>query len=109
MGRNIRRIFLCFSLFAIMVEAERAIGADFNSAKEFWLAKKFTCKSDAGDFPSKGADGPDACDDGDMTLFNGLLCLAGVEEVDRDGKKQFIGCDAVRKSQGSDGRWWRSP
>ena len=39
------------------------------------------------------------CDDGDMTLFNGLLCAAG------DSR----GCDGARLAQGKDGRWWRSP
>jgi hypothetical protein len=34
-----------------------------------------------------------------MTLFNGLLCLSAEQ----------IGCDAVKNSQGDDGRWWRSP
>ncbi|MGO4741736.1 hypothetical protein AB4099_34920 [Bosea sp. 2KB_26] len=34
-----------------------------------------------------------------MTLFNGLLCLSGEQ----------VGCDAVKQSQGPDGRWWRSP
>ena len=37
---------------------------------------------------------------GDMTLFNGLLCLAGEND----------GCAAVRDSQDHDsGSWWRSP
>jgi len=39
------------------------------------------------------------CVDGDMTLFAGLLCVAGEER----------GCAMVRDSQGADGRWWRSP
>ena len=39
------------------------------------------------------------CDDGDMTLFNGLSCASG------DSR----GCYAVEVSQSSDGRWWRSP
>ncbi len=44
--------------------------------------------------PSKGD-----CDDGDMNLFNGLLCASG------DAR----GCAAVQAAQGPDGRWWRSP
>ncbi|MGA1842795.1 MAG: FG-GAP repeat domain-containing protein, partial [bacterium] len=39
------------------------------------------------------------CDDGDMTLFNGLLCASGDER----------GCDGVRRAQSPDGRFWRSP
>ncbi len=47
-----------------------------------------------GQYPSK-----EDCDDGDATLFNGLLCASG----------EKIGCDAVAAAQGPDGRWWRSP
>jgi len=61
--------------------------------REFWRSYGALC-TDAGGFPSK-----DHCDDGDMTLFNGLLCASGESK----------GCDAVARSQGGDGRWWRSP
>ena len=47
-----------------------------------------------GGYPSKAN-----CDDGDMTLFAGLLCASGEKR----------GCEMVRNSQGTDGRWWRSP
>ena len=39
------------------------------------------------------------CDDGDATLFSGLLCLAGEEG----------GCAAVKAAQDSAGKFWRSP
>lgn len=39
------------------------------------------------------------CPFGDMTIFAGMGCLSG--EKDR--------CEDVRKAQGPDGRWWRSP
>ncbi|MNF40647.1 hypothetical protein D3C85_475380 [compost metagenome] len=42
---------------------------------------------------------PPEYDSGDMSLFGGLLCIAGVSE----------GCELVRRSQGPDGRFWRSP
>ena len=45
-------------------------------------------------YPSKNH-----CDDGDMTLFNGLLCMAGFEEA----------CGAVADAQDENGRFWRSP
>lgn len=45
-------------------------------------------------YPSK-----EHCDDGDSTIFNGLLCASGEE----------IGCRAVQDAQDEDGRWWRSP
>jgi hypothetical protein len=35
----------------------------------------------------------------DMAIFSGMACLAG----------ETARCDDVRKSQGPDGRWWRSP
>ena len=55
-------------------------------------------------FPAKD-DGPtptpasEPCDDGDMTLFNGMLCAAG----------EVQGCTAVRNSEGDSHQWWRSP
>lgn len=39
------------------------------------------------------------CHDGDMTLFNGLLCASG----------ESLGCDSVKKAQDASGRWHRSP
>jgi len=45
-------------------------------------------------FPSK-----DDCDDGDATLFSGLLCLSGEE----------LACKAVKAAQDSTGKFWRSP
>lgn len=58
-------------------------------------------------FPSKGTRKdmlPEAfpgasCDDGDQTLFNGLLCASGIED----------GCVAVAQAQAESGRWYRSP
>ncbi|MEY2987531.1 MAG: hypothetical protein RJB13_1052 [Pseudomonadota bacterium] len=40
----------------------------------------------------------DNCSVGDAALFNGLMCLSGDE----------LACEAVRRSQGSDGRMWRA-
>lgn len=70
----------------------------------FWRQQAFVCVDVAGKpFPSKeqprGGNPPTDCDDGDMTLFNGLLCSVGEQRA----------CDAVKNSQGIDGRWWRSP
>jgi len=48
-------------------------------------------------FPAKHR--PDGYDDGDMAIFGGLLCLSGEAE----------GCELVRRSQGSNGQFWRSP
>ncbi|MBX3350310.1 MAG: hypothetical protein KF747_16435 [Nitrospira sp.] len=55
----------------------------------------FCAAADGSTAPSK-----ESCDDGDTTLFNGLLCAAG------DAR----GCDAVRRAQDPEtGRWFRSP
>jgi hypothetical protein len=39
------------------------------------------------------------CNDGDGVIFNGVLCASGDDR----------GCDAVRRSQGPNGQFWRSP
>jgi hypothetical protein len=66
----------------------------------FWRQNAFLCAAAPPSFPSKEVLGqPQECDDGDMTLFNGLLCAAG----------ESAGCEAVARSQDTDGRWWRSP
>lgn len=94
------RVFLAIALFCIFIVRPSVVsGADFAERKLFWESNAFKCKFETGDFPSKEGDTPGSCDDGDMTLFNGLLCLAGQE----------VGCEAVRRSQAKDGRWWRSP
>jgi hypothetical protein len=48
--------------------------------------------------PAQRAPSAEDCHDGDMTLFNGLLCASGVE----------LGCTSVRDAQDSSGRWHRS-
>lgn len=75
---------------------------ELKDRRAFWEddGQAFYCQASANPFPSKYAVADvHHCDDGDMTLFNGLLCSAG------DAR----GCDAVRDAQGPDGRWWRSP
>lgn len=47
----------------------------------------------------EGAPSSANCNDGDMTLFNALLCVAG----------EKIGCDSVAGAQDASGRWHRSP
>lgn len=46
-----------------------------------------------------GAPSSENCEDGDMTLFSGLLCASG----------DALGCASVKTAQGVDGRWYRSP
>jgi len=74
---------------------------------ETWRSKAHFCRSRHGAFPAfpskgntelKNNDGTpraakyegEQCDDGDQTLFNGLLCASGVKE----------GCDGVSAAQG---------
>lgn len=55
-----------------------------------WLSWAPLCDG----YPSK-----ENCDDGDVTLFSGLLCASGID----------LGCEGVRAAQDSAGRFWRSP
>jgi hypothetical protein len=71
-------------------EAALTQGAALAQRRADWESVAPTCA---------GAPSKDGCDDGDMTLFNGLLCGSG----------ETRGCDAVRAAQGPDGRFWRSP
>jgi hypothetical protein len=53
-------------------------------------------------FPGEGREDKSqpVCGDGDMTLFNGLLCFSGIED----------GCKAVEDAQNTTtGQWFRSP
>ncbi|ATQ56359.1 hypothetical protein [Paracoccus yeei] len=67
----------------------------------FWSHQAFYCKVDNITFPSRPTGtASQPCDDGDMTLFNGLLCFAGDER----------GCTGVREAQDpKTGEWFRSP
>jgi hypothetical protein len=89
-------------LVAFMVLSGVAQADDLKDRMAYWESQAFQCPDAAQPFPSKervpDAD-PTRCDDGDMTLFNGLLCAAG----------DIRGCNGVRLSQDSNGRWWRSP
>ncbi|MES3024456.1 MAG: hypothetical protein V4857_23045 [Pseudomonadota bacterium] len=69
----------------------------------FWNTQALMCPAEPGRaaFPTKQTGEPaQPCDDGDMTLFNGLLCAAG------DAR----GCQGVADAQNSaTGEWARSP
>jgi hypothetical protein len=65
----------------------------------WWRQNAPTCEAPDGfKFPGKMGSGGE-CDDGDMTLFAGLLCASGEQ----------IGCETVRRSQLDSGQWNRSP
>lgn len=68
----------------------------------YWQEQAFLCVApDNTQFPSRPTGDPvQPCDDGDMTLFNGLLCAAGIAS----------GCKAVANAQDEgNGQWFRSP
>lgn len=91
---------LLVGIMSAVCHSGLAQGTDFGKNLEFWEQKVFYCTDRQTQYPSKhDPNAPGECDDGDMTLFNGLLCAAG------DSR----GCEAVRLSQGNDGRWWRAP
>jgi hypothetical protein len=98
-----RTIILRFAILVVATILPFALTAradDLADRDAFWRQKAFLCAVVSPPFPSKEILGqPQDCDDGDMTLFNGLLCAAG----------ESAGCDAVARSQDADGRWWRSP
>jgi hypothetical protein len=94
-------ILSALAIFACGIPAR---GDELQDRMAYWRSQAFHCKEVSGiSFPSKervpDADNTSSCDDGDMTLFNGLLCAVGEDE----------GCVGVMRSQGGDGRWWRSP
>jgi hypothetical protein len=67
-----------------------------------WRSKSLKCTGVKGrydSFPVKAPDENNPCNDGDMTLFNGILCAVGIQD----------GCVAVKEAQDVNGRWYRSP
>jgi hypothetical protein len=86
-----------------IASANFAAADELQDRMAFWESKAFICTDGGQPFPSKeklpDASDPSHCDDGDMTLFNGLLCAAG----------DVRGCNGVKEAQDTNGRWWRSP
>lgn len=86
-------IFLSTIIFSLSLFTSFAYAKDFPDIDEtvsFWYSWAPICQG----YPSK-----EHCEDGDMTLFNGLLCASG----------ETIGCEAVKLSQAENGGWYRSP
>jgi hypothetical protein len=96
--RNVNASFplgLAVLFLASVQLAATALATPLSDALAWWEPPQAQmCSSTNGPFPSKAM-----CEDGDMTLFNGLLCAAGDQR----------GCDAARLAQGPTGQWWRSP
>jgi hypothetical protein len=78
-------------LLAVVVSSQAWAGPkdEVRDLAPMWRANAPIC------FTSPSADD---CHDGDMTLFNGLLCASGEE----------LGCESVKKAQDDAGRWHRS-
>jgi hypothetical protein len=90
---------LAVSAFANCVVA-RHVKADILSERMiFWESMAPLCRAAGFTFPSSETEESKPCGDGDMTLFNGMLCAAGDER----------GCQAVADAQGASGEWHRSP
>lgn len=89
--------------FLLVVSMGASGQAPVDAARQkFWRDHAFTCPATTQwpAFPARAPESSDQCDDGDETLFHGLMCAAGMPE----------GCAAVKASQAkASGRWYRSP
>lgn len=95
----IGKVALVVVLFFAALSTPAAAQTVPPSLVAFWRNNAPVCRApDGTNFPSK-LQASGECDDGDMTLFSGLLCAAG----------EKLGCDAVRRSQTGSGQWFRSP
>lgn len=93
----LRRFNRTIFIFGLLISSQVIAGPreDVLARLPLWETAASYCASGNGtNYPSK-----ESCDDGDMTLFNGLLCAAGEQ----------LGCEAVKESQDKTGRWFRSP
>ncbi len=99
--REISTVLVVVLLFVFRVP--QALADELVDRVALWESKALVCTTNPGAilFPSKyTGDVTQPCDDGDMTLFNGLLCAAGDDR----------GCVGVAQSQNPDtGEWFRSP
>ncbi|RVG01814.1 hypothetical protein CN230_31330 [Sinorhizobium meliloti] len=100
------RVLVTITSILVTFELARANPSQHEMLVErmaFWESKAALCKAGAFNFPTKSTTDPaQPCDDGDMTMFNGLFCFAGDER----------GCQGVVDAQDPDtgqGQWFRSP
>ncbi|TPJ42889.1 hypothetical protein [Mesorhizobium sp. B2-7-1] len=101
-SQSIQAIVVFLLLCLLFLPTPPARADQLADRMTFWRQQAYHC-TDPISFPSKhrtpDGNNPSPCEDGDMGLYNGLLCAVGEEE----------GCDGVLKAQSADGRWWRSP
>jgi len=113
-SRATHAILLVMAALASLVLAATSIGAakeavELDRRMDYWRTRLPFCTwPGIARYPSKYDanvlfDDPDPlkgqCNDGDGVIFNGVLCVSGDDR----------GCDAVRRSQGPTGQFWRSP
>ena len=101
---NLSVATVSFIAFAVSLLSLKSLRADELADRlAYWETQAFLCdaKQIGVKSPSKLRDDAEhPCDDGDMTLFNGLLCFAGDER----------GCVGVAEAQDPvSGKWHRSP
>lgn len=92
-------LFRAIALLACIALTRVASADELTDRMEFWESKAPWCINHTPKFPSSEPGEPGPCGDGDMTLFNGMLCAAGDER----------GCKAVEEAQADSGEWHRSP
>lgn len=94
---------ILISVMALSLFSRGGLADELSNSAAYWESKALLCEARPGGvkFPSKPThEISQPCDDGDMTLFNGLLCAAGDER----------GCVGVAEAQDpTTGEWFRSP
>src|SRR5471030_3007717 len=73
-------VLICAFLIVGLIKPGPARADELSDRAAFWREKgsAYFCEVGPLKFPSKFSSGDSAhCDDGDMTLFNGLLCASG--------------------------------
>ena len=93
---------VCAVILCILAMPFPTYAAEIDTRSGYWEEQAFICPAgDGTTFPSRPTGDPlQPCDDGDITLFNGLLCAAG----------DMRGCDGVAAAQDKNtGQWYRSP
>lgn len=98
--RYLGSIRLVVGLMTWMTSSLPAANADELAERmEFWESQAPICTKHTIPFPSSEPGDSGICGDGDMTLFNGMLCASGDQR----------GCMAVAEAQADSGEWHRSP
>lgn len=99
-ARSLRAVL---ALIGLLLSAAAPADTLDDRYTQLWKPSSFLCEASPGGvkFPSRPTgDAAQPCDDGDMTLFNGLLCAAG----------EPLGCLGVKEAlDRNSGQWYRSP